>query len=253
MNRSLRKKANRGFALIASLLLMILLVVVAVGLLSLSSISLRSTSSSQARQMAEGNARLAMMLALGRLQETLGDDRRVTANASILEKSDSAVPRPQMVGVWESATSTLRNSPTGSGSIPYADWKSSKFKSWLVSSADPDATQTLDFGKAAVPEDNVGLFKTESDGFDLQVEKINVAKLSNKNVSSMAYAVVQEADKAHISLPGDIYQNKTDVVRNRHPAGRRLERPGVAFDFTESGFPGCWLCHCEGIRAEAGR
>ncbi len=74
---------NRGFALVVTLSLMILLTIIAVGLLSLSSIALRSTSGSSAMSEARQNARLALMLALGELQEHAGQDQRVTATADI--------------------------------------------------------------------------------------------------------------------------------------------------------------------------
>lgn len=62
---------------------MILLTVIAVGLLSLSSISLRATSGSSAMSEARQNARMAMMLALGELQKHAGPDQRITATADI--------------------------------------------------------------------------------------------------------------------------------------------------------------------------
>jgi len=74
---------HQGFALVVTLSLMILLTIIAVGMLSLSSIALRSTSGSSAMAEARQNARLALMLALGELQENAGQDQRVTATADI--------------------------------------------------------------------------------------------------------------------------------------------------------------------------
>ena len=74
---------TRGFALIVTLSLMILLTVIAVGLLTLSSVSLRSANSSSAMAEARQNARMAMILALGELQEYAGQDQRATATADI--------------------------------------------------------------------------------------------------------------------------------------------------------------------------
>lgn len=77
------KTHEKGFALIVTLSLMILLTIIAVGLLSLSSISLRATSGSSAMSEARQNARMAMMLALGELQKYAGPDQRITAAADI--------------------------------------------------------------------------------------------------------------------------------------------------------------------------
>ena len=60
---------SRGFALVVTLSLMILLTLIAVGLLTLSSIALRSSSEESAMATVRANARLAMMLALGDLQK----------------------------------------------------------------------------------------------------------------------------------------------------------------------------------------
>ena len=94
--------ARRGFALVVTLSLMILLTVVAIGLLSLSSISLRSSSISSAQQKAQANARLAMMLALGELQKELGPDQRISVPGSqLLADTDITGPK-HWTGVYES-------------------------------------------------------------------------------------------------------------------------------------------------------
>ncbi len=75
--------APRGFALVVTVSLMILLALVAVGFLSLSAVSLRSSSPSLAQEEVKANARLALMLAIGELQKQLGPDQRITANGAI--------------------------------------------------------------------------------------------------------------------------------------------------------------------------
>jgi type II secretory pathway component PulK len=74
-----RPPTDRGFALVVTLTLMILLTVVAVGLLSLSAVSLRTTGQSSALSEARANARMALLLALGELQKHAGPDQRITA------------------------------------------------------------------------------------------------------------------------------------------------------------------------------
>lgn len=66
---------------------MVLLMVLSVGLLSLSAVALRGTAQDAARTEAQANARLAMLLAIGELQRSVGRDDNVTAPAAILDSS----------------------------------------------------------------------------------------------------------------------------------------------------------------------
>ncbi|MBK1827896.1 hypothetical protein [Haloferula rosea] len=93
-----------GFALIITISLMVLLSLLAVGLLSLSTVSLRSSTQGEAAMEARQNARLAMNLAIGQLQSLAGQDTRVTANASLLDDSNA-----KLTGVWRSWEGTDRD------------------------------------------------------------------------------------------------------------------------------------------------
>lgn len=73
-----------GFALVVTLSLMILLAILAVGLLSLSSVALRSAGAGSHEAQARANARLALLLAIGQLQKTAGSDQRITTGADQL-------------------------------------------------------------------------------------------------------------------------------------------------------------------------
>jgi hypothetical protein len=74
---------NRGFALVVTLSLMILLTIMAVGLLSLSAVSLRGSALDAAQAEARANARMALMIAISDIQRAAGSDQRVTATANI--------------------------------------------------------------------------------------------------------------------------------------------------------------------------
>ena len=121
--------ARRGFALVVTLSLMILLTVVAIGLLSLSSISLRSSSISSAQQKAQANARLAMMLALGELQKELGPDQRISVPGSqLLADTDITGPK-HWTGVYESWKGASWPFATSEEIRP----ESPTFRRWLIS------------------------------------------------------------------------------------------------------------------------
>jgi hypothetical protein len=138
----------RGFALIVTLSLMILLTVIAVGLLSLSSISLRSSTQADAMQSARANARLALMLAIGDLQKQLGPDTRISATADQIaattDPSVSITPQPQRQ--WAGAYKAW---PAG---LPSAARPEPEFLQWFVS-GNPTSITNKTFAGTALPAD----------------------------------------------------------------------------------------------------
>ena len=85
---SIRNSAGKsGFSLITTVMILTLLALIAIGLLSLSTVTIRSTTALDAQLEARANARLALMLALGELQQQMGPDQRISASASILDDS----------------------------------------------------------------------------------------------------------------------------------------------------------------------
>ncbi len=100
--RAVRPRCGKppGFALVVTLMMMVLLVVIAVGLLSLSSISLRSSASENAMLRARANARIGLIIALGQLQENLGPDQRVSADAAITSGASTPPAHPHWISVW---------------------------------------------------------------------------------------------------------------------------------------------------------
>jgi len=99
-----RRPSNRaGFALVVTVSLMVLLTVVALGLLSLSAITLRVGRAGAAQAEARSNARLAALLALGELQKLAGPDTRITAPGVAFGEEESAqAGGGPVTGVWRS-------------------------------------------------------------------------------------------------------------------------------------------------------
>lgn len=154
---------------------MALLSVLALGMLSLSTISLRANSRHSAEYEARCNARMAMMIAIGQLQRQVGPDQRITANASIMSDPDSPaasdILHPHWTGVWESwkagsasvsggdepsAHSTLGTSATGMHPV-YSANKRNHFRAWLASmpeaqSVDIEAAKSFHLDATLTPE-----------------------------------------------------------------------------------------------------
>ena len=138
-NRLHRRTNHRqGFALIATLSILVLLAMVTVAMLTLSTLTVRSSSLESAQAEAKANARLALMLALGDLQKFAVSDTRVTAPANILQED-----HPIVTGVWKSWEGTdhetqgrFRGRPVKPdyGSKRRSVDEGGRFLSWLISS-----------------------------------------------------------------------------------------------------------------------
>ena len=196
--RRLLHPRDRGFALVISLSLMVLLTVLAVGLLGLSTISLRSSGSGQARAVAQANARLALMLAIGELQTSLGPDQGISARASSISKNAA---EPNLVGAWQS----WRWTP-GQTAPDYSK-KSDNFRGWLVSTTDPKDAMNASLPGAQLSDpvwmvnpDTVG--QPQGAGLvgpSLRASKVPV-QTSESQLGTFAWAVMDESQKAPIQL-----------------------------------------------------
>ncbi|MEO8615323.1 MAG: hypothetical protein ABI600_09295 [Luteolibacter sp.] len=174
---------------------MILLTVIAVGLLSLSAISLRGTSSESAMAEARASARLSLMLALNQLQMELGPDQRISTTADQIPKSNTdgtdtgaQAQRRYWAGVynsWTASTSLTDARPTPN------------FRSWLVSgssapTAIPSASDIELVGKGT-------LGSTATKGF-VSVPFMD-CKTSVAGSTHLAWWVGDQGVKAAISNP----------------------------------------------------
>lgn len=138
--KKLIKRKKHGFALIASLTLMMLLTLLAVGILAMASsqnrIAMQTSLQSEARQQ----ALVGLDAAIGELQMALGPDRRVTASSAIVSEEEGSVAQ-HILGVWDSWSGPIYGKPVdGKGSdirSTYDKGRSSMFRKWLISSKRP--------------------------------------------------------------------------------------------------------------------
>ena len=152
-HRILAGIGQRGFALVSALSMMVLLTLLAVGLLSLSVISLRNSTQGQAQAEARANARMALMVALGELQKQMGPDMRVSAESSLFDTNPDTpdadgVTQARWLGVYHSWGDWLNASyqPPGGSSLriqdTYVARRTPMFRRWLLSLPDGSTTNS---------------------------------------------------------------------------------------------------------------
>ncbi len=226
-----------GFALIATISVMVLLVMIALAMLSLSTIEIRQSRNTSHQQEAKANARLALMLAIGELQKYAGPDQRVTARAAILENpaGGTSLPNRNWLGVWKTTYETggqewplIGKAPSGGGGASpyphegiYSDlretennlknkaWRSELLQGWLVSSqsskvspstplSDSDPNVVEILGKGT-------LGNRGSDYADnrVLVEKVEVHQDGKGVTGAYAWYVSDNNQKASLALDPD--------------------------------------------------
>jgi len=80
------KNQKKGFALVLALSLMSLVFLLVVSLVSLVGTELNLAELRKQKVLAQANARMGMMVALGEIQKHLGPDTRISATADILDE-----------------------------------------------------------------------------------------------------------------------------------------------------------------------
>ena len=134
-----RKCKKSGFALIATLTLMMLLAMLAVGLLSMASTQQRIAMQTVLLAEARQQALVGLDVAIGELQVELGPDQRVSANSGILSDQEGSFPQ-YILGVWDSWDGPLYgDSPRNLANniqATYSNGRERLFRRWMVSSRD---------------------------------------------------------------------------------------------------------------------
>jgi hypothetical protein len=177
---------------------MILLTVVAVGLLTLSSISLRASTQHSDLQAARANARLALMLSIGQLQKFTGPDQRITAPADQRSTGDgsqssAAQVNRQWTGVFNSWPATQEARPDAEA----------RFLTWLVS-GDASKVAVDTAADTAAAADTIELVGTGTLGSAATGQvKVPIIKLAQRNgrTARLAWWVGDQGQKAAISNP----------------------------------------------------
>ena len=200
----LKTPQQAGFALIASLSIMVLLVMITVGMLTLSTSEVRKSSQAKYQLEAQANARMALTIALGELQKYVGHDQRVTARADIHEKVSS--DKRHLTGVWSTEKWDPRNPKQRElvawlASVPVANQNSQ-----TIEDVESPVTPFLTSNGSHVSEiitavGNGSLGKDSDPSLDhVRVATIPVIADSGKQSGSYAYWVSDEASKASYGI-----------------------------------------------------
>lgn len=206
-----RSNQRPAFALVVALVLMGFVLLLLLSLSSLVSVNTATVVTSQDKLRAEANALIGLQVALSELQESMGPDQRVSANAAILENSITVDSSNQnIVGVWDTSAWDYTNPSDEAGAV---------FDRWLISTretttdqADKRAAQK-NFVSSAITGETallVGEGSTNTAADEVRAEKIRT------DDGSYAFWIGDEGQKAKINLPGDDnFENLPVVERQR--------------------------------------
>ena len=204
--------SRRGFALVTTISLMVLLAILAVGLMSLSSVSLRSASQGEAQQAAQANARLALAMAIAQLQKHTGPDQVITMTADQRggagdgSQSSAAVERRHWTGAYRAwlNTSVTRPAP--------------EFLSWLVSGEESVTGRPESADQAGASSDSIELVGAGTLGQAattgiVKVPPTRIAAANGRN-ARLAWWIGDQGVKAAISAPPPPQDSSTGGVRH---------------------------------------
>jgi len=209
---------------------MSLLMLVALSMLSLSSVEVRSSNVNLSEQQAQANARMALMIAIGELQESAGADRSITISSSMM--SSSGFGGVEAVDYKNRYMVALKTD-----SVEGQTWeqrRTNSFQRYLVSGTE---AQLTNIGFCAEPVDKdsyVRMRPKEYENYpELEKMMIWVPTVSLENdLGKIAYHVDGLANKASIGVV-----NISDIKDNEHIAPDRqniqavIEELGIDADW----------------------
>lgn len=195
LKRDLRvPKSRRGFVLVVILSVMFLLAILALGMLSLSSVALRTSSQGEANAIARANARIALMMAIGELQKQLGPDSRISAAHDAGTTPSGGQPHWTAVyDAWALPTDPTTAETPGS--------RSPNFRRWLASGANQAKGGPVGSGEfiQLVGSGSVGTSAVPGDYITVPLHELTAAN----NQGQIGWWVADESTKAKINAGPD--------------------------------------------------
>lgn len=235
MNRIIPKtrdsQKQQGFALVVAISLMAFILLLILGLTA--TLRVETVVSNQAMEMAkaEENAKTALMIALGELQEAAGPDQRITANSEIL---GDRVAQDHVLGVWlpmplqQNGSGDVRNSsltePLNTDQLRdeyVSSWdngnkaRDNRFLKWLVSGDPTDQTDinlpNSNIAASATHTTLVGANTLGTSNAAVASDDLLRAPIVRTEDGAYAWAVISENMKARVNLD----HNQSDNIQDR--------------------------------------
>lgn len=204
---------------------MVILVVLAIGMLQLSAVALRTSSSSLVMAEARQNARLSMQMAIAQLQHLSGLDTRVTAPrlpANPSDPVDSIVPLTGVWRSWEGSDRDRNGKPItpnydakklgGNAQIPLVGQAEGRFLGWLTSSqssATPNPNVIPDVKNTA----DEGYIKLVADGSTSETTRRVFMKPTLLEGNKGAIAWWTSGDNSKAMINSDLVAKPSSVVQ----------------------------------------
>ncbi len=185
---------KRGFALIIVLSVMFLLTIIALGILSLSSVTLRSSSRGEAHAMARANARLSLMMAIGELQKEMGPDTRISSPHDVGSSANGGQPH------WTAVYDAWKR-PVDPATAESPTTRTPTFRRWLLSGANQATGGPAGSGDIVklVGQNSLGSTAVPEDHVSAPTHRLTVGK----NQGQFAWWVADESTKAKINAGPD--------------------------------------------------
>ena len=212
---------NRGFALIATIVIMSLLLLISIAFLGMATTEVKTARIGDSQAQAEANAKLALMIAIGELQKEMGPDMRISAQSSLFDTDKNTIPIDGVEqsrwtasynswGDWLTAEYAVPDAKGNPGSPlkiqdTYVDKRKPMFRRWLLNLPE-DQIYNID-----APLTGGGLTDTNStiivgrgtlgDGAEVTEDQITRAYLTPLgNNGNLSWAIFPENQKAKTTL-----------------------------------------------------
>ncbi len=225
-----------GFAIISTMILMVLVALIAVGLMALVASRNRIAAQKLLYEEARQQARIGLNAAIAELQVEVGPDQRVTANSGIMNSSDQGAS-PYLLGVWNSWDGPIygksKSGKAGSIQETYDKGRSAMFRRWLISSTDKESTRQINSYKqlsSSEPGKRICLIGSGTLGDGAPRDQYIYADLISmpsrgQNITQYAWWVGGENQKAKINI--EELEETTDPVEALH---RTWDTPPASFE-----------------------